>query len=114
MNLYGASGHCKVVIDSIERSGKNITAIYDDNQTITKIFDYDVIPLKDKVNGAFIITIGDNKIRKKVSAELACTFTNAIHPKAIVSTYSTIGSGTVIMAGAVISCDVKIGDTHNL
>lgn len=109
MNLYGASGHGKVVIDIIECNGEKITAIYDDNYAINKIFDYNVTPLPNKIEGDFIITIGDNQLRKKIANRLDCAYTNAIHPKSIVSKHSAIGEGTTIMAGAVISCDVEVG-----
>ena len=109
MNLYGASGHSKVIIDIIENNGKKITAIYDDNKAISKIFNYNVIPLANHVEGIFIVSIGNNQSRKKIVNKLDCIFGNAIHPKAVVSKYSKIGEGTVIMAGAIISCEVKIG-----
>lgn len=110
MNLYGASGHSKVIIDIIESNGEKITAIYDDNKDIRKILDYDVISLKDKVDGLFIVAIGNNKLRKEIVDKLDCDFVSTTHPKAIISKYSRIGNGTVIMAGSIISCDVKIGN----
>jgi acetyltransferase EpsM len=110
MNLYGASGHCKVIIDIIESNGGNITAIYDDNKKINKLLDYDVNSLTGKLDGTFIITIGNNQIRKKTVDKLDCDFVNAIHPKAILSKHSRLGQGTVVMAGAIISSDVRIGN----
>lgn len=109
MNLYGASGHSKVVIDIVESNGEKITAIYDDNKAINKIFDYDVHSLKNQFEGAFIVAIGNNQLRRKIVNKLDCVFATAIHPKAILSKYSTVGEGTTIMAGTTISCDVNIG-----
>lgn len=109
MNLYGASGHCKVVIDILESNSEKITAIYDDNKTIDKILGYDVTSLEKQLKDNFIITIGNNQLRKKIAVQLNGVFFKAIHPKAIVSKHSTIGVGTVVMAGAIISCDVKVG-----
>lgn len=62
-----------------------------------------------------IIAIGDNWIRNIVKnkirkIEASFNFINTIHPSAIIARSVTVGSGTVIMAGAVINSDSKIGD----
>ena len=41
--LYGASGHCKVIIDIILSSDKfKINSIIDDNENTKNVFNYDV------------------------------------------------------------------------
>lgn len=110
--LYGASGHCKVIIDILQVSNIKIKTILDDNLATTSILENKVeysqnFELKnlDKV----ILSIGNNKVRKLLSNKLKVNFVTAIHPKAIISNYSKIEKGTVIMAGAIVNPNAQIG-----
>ncbi len=110
MILYGASGHAKVVIDICEKTNQEITAIIDDNREITTLLRYRVIkfkPLRNKKDN-WLISIGNNKIRKKIANKLQCQFGVAIHPNAIIDKTAKIGKGTVVMAGAVVNSSVQI------
>ena len=88
--LYGASGHCKVVIDAIQAIGKTtIESIFDDNPKVTSIFDIAVKKFAVNELSAthdLIITIGNNQIRKKISQDLKANYIKVIHPKAIIAT----------------------------
>lgn len=109
MYLYGASGHAKVIIDILEAQGKTISGLIDDNLAIQALLNYPVFHDKDN-KSPVIISIGDNKIRKKVSELLIdVSFETAIHPSAIVSTKSTVDKGTVVMQGAIIQSSSQIG-----
>jgi len=110
--LYGASGHCKVIIDILECSNRSIKTIIDDNPKVTNIVEKAVVHSSsvqlcssDKV----ILTIGSNKVRKKLSTQIKTNFASAIHPKAVVSSYSKINEGTVVMMGVIINSDASIG-----
>lgn len=113
MYLYGASGHCKVVIEILSESKEySIEGIYDDNPKLDSIYSIPVLNLektKSFEGKELIITIGDNSIRKKIVKSNLAIFKIAIHPKAILSKYSMIGDGTVVMAGAILNSDVKVG-----
>lgn len=115
MYLYGASGHAKVIYDSLKESGKIVKALFDDNLLIKELLGLPVIGkfnidvLKDD---ELIISVGINSTRKKIVEKLPkdLKFGIAIHPSAIISDYSTIGKGTVIMHGAIIQSSAKIGE----
>lgn len=110
--LYGASGHCKVIIDLLNSSGVKIKLVVDDNPKSETIMGIPIIKTGDfdlNTLGKTIISIGDNKIRKKLSKSLIAIFTKAIHPSAVISKASKIGEGTVVMAGVAINPDVYIG-----
>lgn len=112
INLFGASGHAKVVLDCIESSSANaIGHIYDDDENIVELMNYKVFPSRnilDKHN--FIISIGNNKIRKKIAAEGGFTFAKPIiHASANVSKNASLGEGTVVMPLAGVNSAAKIG-----
>ena len=59
-----------------------------------------------------IVAIGDNQIRDqklRLLKEAGAPLVNLIHPSATVSRYSKLGTGCVIVAGAVINADCIIG-----
>jgi sugar O-acyltransferase (sialic acid O-acetyltransferase NeuD family) len=111
--LFGASGHGSVVADLLEESGEYNILFWDDN-TKKQIPGYDVYTPRD-VSGleSYIITIGDNKIRKKCAVHLESQGANfleaAVHPKAVLARGVTIDKGSVLMALSVINRGVKIG-----
>jgi sugar O-acyltransferase (sialic acid O-acetyltransferase NeuD family) len=114
MYLYGASGHAKVIIDSLKASGINISGLFDDNPTIKNLLGYMVFGYFDKErlgNDELIISVGLNNIRKKITEKLPrnINYGKAIHPLAIISEYASIDKGTVVMQNAVIQTCATIG-----
>lgn len=110
MILFGASGHSKVVLDILISKGLKVNAIVDDHPKMEEIFGVAVIKTVGlTINDTAIICIGNNKIRKTISEKYNFEYVTAIHPNAVVSQFSKIGCGTVIMANAVVNPDVLIG-----
>lgn len=113
MQLFGGSGHCKVVIDVIlESKGVRIESIVDHNPKFDSVFDIPVLDFKEMESfdgKPFIVSIGDNKSRKKVVESIQATYITAIHPKSSISRFSVVGEGSVVMAGAIINADSQIG-----
>ena len=115
INLFGASGHAKVIIDIIESNGFEVGYIFDDNPDIKVFLGREVISNYSDVqlnSNPLIISIGDNAARKEVFEKLkSVELSPAIaHPSAIISPYSKIGKGTVVMPNVVINSDVYIGE----
>lgn len=113
MYLFGAGGHCKVIIDIIKESKLDIIDyVIDDKSSEDFIHSIPIISnsnydfFKDK---SLIISIGNNKIRKEVANQISTHYLIAIHPKSILSIRVAIGEGSVIMAGAILNSDVKVG-----
>lgn len=113
ITLYGASGHSKVIIDILNCNSVTITAIIDDNPKTNTILGMPVVKNTDtdfsKVQH-MIISIGNNKVRERISNQIKVDYVNAIHPTAILSRTVALGKGTVIMAGAIVNPDVTIGN----
>lgn len=111
MYLYGASGHAKVIIDIAEANQITIEGLYDDNKDLVELLGYPIkSPLRITTDVDLLVSIGNNKIRKKVVKSLSAKFTSLIHPSAIISARCKIGLGTVVMQGAILQADVIIGN----
>lgn len=110
--LFGASGHAKVIVDILLSSDKIIQAIYDDNPKVEEILGIPVLKTSDafiEQSKQCIISIGRNKTRAILSEKLNANYITAIHPSSVVSSYSEIREGTVVMAKASVNPGVKIG-----
>lgn len=109
MVLYGASGHCRVVVDIVEALGLPIDFIVDDNPDITTLLGYEVRRNIWNYDDA-IITIGQNWTRKDIVEQIMVNhYITAVHPTAIISPRAQIHEGTVVMQGAIIQSCAQIG-----
>ncbi len=112
MILFGASGHCKSVIDIAESIGESIQLIYDDNPRAEAVCHIPVKKYAEGISGlndTWIISIGDNAKRKEVSKRLPSNFGLLVHCTASVSSWASVGNGTTIMAKVVINACASIG-----
>jgi len=119
--VFGASGHAKVVIDIVERQGLyQILFLVDDDPALKgeTFFGYPVIGGKQDLLGASdqvhagIVAIGSNRARTAVACWLAAhrfELVSAVHPLAQLGRGVTVAEGSVVMAGAVINSDSRIG-----
>jgi len=107
--IFGAGGHAKVVIEIAESNDFDSIYICADMRTKDKVFDYKV---KDDilVEDSCIIAVGDNRSRRELVERFNKNrFIKLIHKFSNVSKRAIIDEGTVVMAGATINADVKIG-----
>lgn len=122
--LLGGGGHCKSVIDTINKLGKyNIVGILDIKDKIgTKIYNIEVIGTDDElinhynngVKNAFISlgSIGDTKVRRKLNdniKDVGMTLPSIIDPTAIIAENIKIGEGSFVGKGVILNCDSDIG-----
>lgn len=110
--LYGASGHGKVVLEIAEVLGIPIAGLIDANPLIRSLLDYPVTTdLPDDMTAPLILSIGSNRIRKKLAYELkGRCFKSLIHPGANISKRSAIRDGSVIMAGVAVNSGASVGE----
>lgn len=108
MYLYGAGGHAKVILDILNEKNINVLKIFDRDKSISRFMN---IPVEhDKAESPLIISIGDNRVRKRIVLELSGTdYCTAISNSAIVSNSSKIGEGSVVMQGVIIQSSVSVG-----
>ncbi|WP_378173695.1 acetyltransferase [Aquimarina sp. SS2-1] len=122
--IIGASGHAKVVIETIESNGKyQIYGLIDSfKPTGDKLLGYEILGTEDLIKDLVkrgiskgIVAIGDNWTRhsmhnriKEIAPEFE--FITIIHPSAIISSSVTVGKGTVILASVKVNALAEIGD----
>ena len=117
--VYGASGHAKVVVDIIERQGLyEIAFLADDDPALKgrQVYGYRVLGGKEDLLSSGlkcgIVAIGSNRARRAVAGWLrdnAFELITAVHPFAQLARGVTLGSGSVVMAGAIVNSDSTIG-----
>ena len=122
--IFGSSGHCKVIIDIIEKTKKyNLVGIIDKYQEKgKKFFDYEIIGRDEEIESLIknyhiecgVVGIGDNSTRKKVvdyvfQINSDFKFEPLINPKSNLGKNVIIGNGTIIMSGVSVNSDTKIG-----
>jgi len=119
--IVGASGHGKVVADTILQQHQHaLICFFDDDYPAKHINGiWDVVgTTKDLLNNASnydcaIIAIGNNSIRRhkqQQCIDAGVNITSFIHPRASVSPLADIGRGVVILAGAVVNAFAVVGD----
>jgi len=120
--IWGASGHAKVIAQTLSPEQYDIIGFIDKDPNITTFFDREVShSMEDLVmkkslaaETGFIIAIGGDKgqdrmeIHRELVAHGLYPFT-FIHPKAWVAPSAQISAGAQILGMAAISSDVKIG-----
>ena len=110
INLFGASGHAKVIMDVIEAHGDSVGSLYDDAPHCGEINGRPVYKTSQaKVEGPMIISIGSNIVRKLIVEKYPVQYAKVIHPQSIISPSAKIGDGTVVMQGAIVQSDAMIG-----
>ena len=106
--ILGASGHGKVVADIVRLTGQYDQMVFlDDNESQPPIMGIPVIGdcgSADKLlqDADFFVAIGNAKLRKRFLDEL-------IQKGANIATGVEIDAGSVVMAGAVLNADCKLG-----
>ncbi|MES2919229.1 MAG: NeuD/PglB/VioB family sugar acetyltransferase [Pseudomonadota bacterium] len=120
--VVGAGGHAKVVIDVLRAAGHEVAALFDDNAALHgQVFrgvpvlgaGADVVA-HAAANGLwyFLVAIGHNVTRLGIGRRLEAAGLvglAAAHPSAVLAPGVVLGSGTVVMPGACINADTRIG-----
>lgn len=109
--LVGGGGHAKVVLDALLIAGYEVVGVIDSKYD----GDFLGVPRTKEYNGAafpdshIIVAVGDNASRMKTVASISHPFATITDLSATVSRFSTIGNGSMILHGAIIQPDAKVG-----
>lgn len=118
--IIGYSGHSYVVLDAAQKAGLHIEAYTEKEERGLNPFEliYLGFEFDEAFEGwdkhyEFILGIGENKIREKVTKLILTKderLHTVIHPSANIGANLEIGEGTFVAAGAMINPMVKIGN----
>lgn len=109
VQIYGASGHASVVIEAILSQGSSEFYIIDDNPEIKSLLNFKVYQTHKAKPIQTILAIGNNYTRQKLSMSLNLNYTKAIHSTALVSRFSNVDLGSVVLGYAVVNPNSEIG-----
>lgn len=116
--ILGAGGHGRVVADCAQMAGWARISAFDDRPSTVTDSPWpaigtaaDLVARLSEFEGV-VVGIGDNFIRLDWHRRLiglgAC-MVSLIHPAATVSSYASLGGGTVVFAGAVVNIGARLG-----
>ena len=118
--IYGAGGHGKVVADTAELLGWKTIHFFDERYLDAKkhgpwsvVGNFAQLCKEAKNYNGVIVAIGNNLVRlekQRLLRDAGASIVSIIHPSAVVSSYASVGSGTVIFAGAVINAFASFGE----
>lgn len=111
--ILGAGGHGQVVKEIAEACGYDTVAFLDD-KTPDAIGKLNEAPYLAPNFDGIIIAIGNNALRRNITAKLeqfeGINIVTLIHPTAYISCSSVIGKGTVVEPNAIVNAHSKIGE----
>ena len=116
--ILGASGHGKVVAEIALECGWNEIVFFDDawpNLYINGCFDVvgNTAALVEQIRDfdGIHVAIGNNRVRLEkfeFFRSHGATLPPLVHPRSVISKFSSLGDGTVVMAGSVVNADTTI------
>ena len=125
LGIFGAGGHAKVAADTAIASGAfELIGFYDDNQArhgerfyqercvlggLNELLD----DLQQGMLDVAFVALGNSAVRQRIGEELTAAghpLATLIHPQATLSPTATLGAGTLVVAGAIINADTRVGD----
>lgn len=110
--LHGGGEHARVVLDCLLAAERKVVGLFDPKYSGQLMG----IPQRGQYypdierQAEAIVAIGDNALRKKISQLTAHAFTNAIHPSVILSPFSSIGKGCMLLHGVIVQAQCVVGD----
>jgi sugar O-acyltransferase (sialic acid O-acetyltransferase NeuD family) len=116
--IFGAGGHAVSVANVAISDGYNVKHFVDKSKIGQKLLGFsiigDIADLYDLDFYCFGIAVGDNAVRERIYNELQAKHANLyfpplVHSSATVSSFTSIGDGTVVMPKAVIGPNSKVG-----
>lgn len=113
--IVGAGGHGKVIADNAVKNGYTDICFVDDHAVgvcmgFPIIGTGEVLAELNDGKTDFVIGIGNNAVRKKISEKYDINWITLIHPSAQIAMNVSIGKGTVVMANVVINVCTTIGE----
>ncbi|MDL5051585.1 acetyltransferase [Oscillatoria amoena NRMC-F 0135] len=109
--LQGGGEHARVVLDALLTSGADVAGIFDPKHE-GELFGVKQLGAYNKnfePDALAIVAIGNNEVRKRAVASTRHRFGIVIHPSVILSPFAETGTGTMLLHGAIIQAQTRIG-----
>jgi len=116
--ILGAGGHGRVVADCAKMAGWAAITAFDDHPSAVvdspwpaKGTGSDLLARLSEFDGV-VVGIGDNITRldrQRRLIGLGAPVVSLVHPGATVSSYVSLGAGTVVFAGAIVNIGTRLG-----
>ena len=118
--ILGAGGHAKVVIDACRAAGRAVNGVLDrSGQVDDEVLGAPVLGGDDLLDDDgfvarydFHVAICDNETRSRVAKRVTARgggLATVRHPSAVLADSAEIGSGCLLVAGAVVNADARLG-----
>ena len=116
--IFGAGGHAVSVANVAISAGYKIAYFIDVNKKADYLLGIkiirDISELGNKEDYEYCIAIGDNALRERIYNELInehndIKFPSLIHQSAVISSFSSIGDGTLVMPNAIVGPNSNVG-----
>lgn len=110
--IQGGGEHARVVLDCLQAQGVEVLGLFDPkyNGDLFGIPQQGAYDATFAPEAAAVVAIGSNAMRRVVAGRTTHTFTNAIHPSAIISKYATLGQGNMLLHRTIIQAQSRIGN----
>lgn len=116
MHLIGCGGHAKVVAATLLEAGYDIAAVFDDDSAHwgTTLLEAPIVgPIRsigEHERLPAVIAIGNNRVRKRLAEQFDLEWLAVVHPHAWIHASVELGPGTVVLCGAVVQPDSRVGE----
>lgn len=123
--IFGTGGFGKEVlcclIDIYKNEELNEIACFmvdDENYTTSSVLGIDVLRFSDFNPELYdlFVAVGDPVTRKKIVEKMpnSTTYATIIHPSVILSKWVEIGEGSILTAGSILTCNIRLGKHSHL
>ena len=120
--LIGMGGHALVVAEALQATGRAIVGYCDHAPKSEYAGDIPYLGSEDSElarthlsQSAFLVTIGDNSLRHKITQSLLVQQYQlalpAVHPSATISPSVSLGRGAQVQGGVVVNAGATIGES---
>ncbi len=115
--IFGTGGFAREVACLLHDLGRgaDIAAFHEPDEVFEPrtLLGVDVQPQSafDPARARAVIGIGNPVTREKVAGELpsATVFDTLVHPTAVMSQWVSIGEGSIVCAGVILTCQITVG-----
>lgn len=114
--IIGTGGFAKEVLCLARDCGEHTVAAFLGQEEGKDILGVPVRPIssyRPSIGDEVIVAVGSPSLRRKIiNSELPTdtVFATLIHPSVVMSEWVEIGIGSVICAGSILTCDIRLGD----